>query len=123
MVLRPVTFHDDGKDSFAQMRLVFTADVDGSSEQVPLAYVRWLTARGQSNALSMQCLQLDAMRPSLMGPQVLHADPVSPIVTARPCHATVDVNHFIKCTTAALSAQQADGLLMVSRSDNLLCSF
>ena len=51
---------EHGTDCFAQMKLVFTADVHGSSKQVPLVYVRWLTARGQSGALPMQRQELSS---------------------------------------------------------------
>ena len=71
MVPRPVASHDvcqvlslslrccraeDGKDWFAQMRLVFTADVDGSSKQVLLVCVQQLT---KSRAGRCACRVLD----------------------------------------------------------------
>ena len=68
------------------MRLVFTADVDGSSKQVPLACVRWLTAidEGQSGALRMPRLRWSVTTTRPMGPPEPHYDVIPADRIVRP---------------------------------------
>ena len=93
---------EDGTNWFAQMRLVFTADVNGSREQVPLVYVRWLTAidteqggaidteqggaidTEQSGPLRMQRLKWNVTTTRPMGPPEPHFDVIRADRIVRP---------------------------------------